>query len=408
MTGQPVDNGLGSWPERRARMEPDAVALTHGGRQVTYRQLRDRSAALASAFAALAVAGNRVAYLGPNAIATFETLFAAACLGAIFVPLNTRLAAPEIAYMLDDSDPAVLVVAPELEQLAAAALTCSSTAVQVLHLQAGSGAGYEAAIQEHAGRLPARVGVALSDPALILYTSGTTGRPKGAVLTHGNLTWNTLNQFAHFNISRAEVSLCTAPLFHVLGLGQITLPTLFAGGTVVVIPKFDPGSFLATIAAERATAFPLAPTMLQMLCEHPDWDATDMSSVRCVAYGGSPVQERVAKAWLARGIQVLQGYGMTEASPGCSWHWITGPSTAPCPWVSRTSSPTPLCSPMTVALSAGPGRENCLSAGRTCSAATGTGRTHRWTPSMKVGSGAATSCASTRTAGPTSSAGSRT
>jgi fatty-acyl-CoA synthase len=139
-------------------MEPEAAALSQGGRQVTYRQLRDRSASLASAFATLAVgAGDRVAYLGPNAIATFETLFAAASLGAIFVPLNTRLAAPEIAYMLDDSDPAVLVVAPELEQLAAAALARSSTAVHVLHLQAGPGAGYEAAIQDHAGRITGRL-----------------------------------------------------------------------------------------------------------------------------------------------------------------------------------------------------------------------------------------------------------
>ena len=317
MNSQPVDNGLGSWPARRARMEPEAIALTQGRRQLTYRQLRDRSASLASALAALAAGpGDRVAYLGPNGIATFETLFAAASLGAIFVPLNTRLAAPEIAYLLDDSAPTVLVVAPELEPIAAAALARSSAAVHVLRLQDGTGTGYEAAITEHDGCVPPPAGVALGDPALILYTSGTTGRPKGAVLTHGNLTWNTVNQFAHVNISRADVSLCSAPLFHILGLGQITLPTLFAGGTVVVIPKFDPGAFLATIAAERATAFPLAPTMLQMLCEHPGWETTDLSSVRCVAYGGSPVLERVAKAWLARGIQVLQGYGMTEASPG--------------------------------------------------------------------------------------------
>ncbi|MGD0377619.1 MAG: AMP-binding protein [Streptosporangiaceae bacterium] len=102
-------------------------------------------------------AGGRVAYLGPNGIATFETLFAVASLRAIFVPLNTRLAAPEIAYMLDDTDPAVLIVAPELEQLAATALTRSSTAAHVMHLQAAAVvAGYEAAIQDHAGSLPAR------------------------------------------------------------------------------------------------------------------------------------------------------------------------------------------------------------------------------------------------------------
>ena len=316
MTG-PVDNGLGSWPARRARMEPDAVALIQGERTVTYREMDERSAALASAFAARAVGpGDRVAYLGPNDIATLETLFAAASLGAVFVPLNTRLAAPEIAYMLADCDPALLIVAPELEEVAAAALSHSGRAQEVLHLRAGVGTEYESVLAEHAGRRPPPVDVALSDQVLILYTSGTTGSPKGAVLTHGNLTWNTFNQFAHFSISASDVGLCIAPMFHVLGLGQITLPTLCAGGTVVVMPKFDPGLFLATIASRKVTAFALAPTMLQMICEHPDWDRTDLSSVRCVIYGGSPVVERVAKAWLGRGIQVLQGYGMTEASPG--------------------------------------------------------------------------------------------
>jgi len=176
------------------------------------------------------------------------------------------------------------------------------------------GESYERLIESDSR--PPIVPVELADPALILYTSGTTGRPKGAVLSHGNLTWNTLNQFAHMEFSRADVTLCSAPLFHVLGLGQITLPTLFAGGSVVVIPKFDPGAFLKTVAVERATAFPLAPTMLQMLSDHPDWDATDTSSVRGVSCGGSPIPERVAEKWLARNIRLLQGYGMTEASPG--------------------------------------------------------------------------------------------
>jgi fatty-acyl-CoA synthase len=272
MTGYPIDNGLGSWPSRRARMESETIALIQGDRKVSYRELDQRSAALASAFAERSVGhGDRVAYLGPNDIATLETLFATASLGAVFVPLNTRLAAPEIAYMLDDCDPKVLIVAPELEEIAAAALTHSGTARQVLHLRAGAGTDYEAVLNEHAGRRPPRVAVELSDQVLILYTSGTTGRPKGAVLTHGNLTWNTFNQFAHFSVSASDVGLCTAPMFHVLGLGQITLPTLCAGGTVVVMPKFDPGLFLASIESRKVTAFALAPTMLQMICEHPDW-----------------------------------------------------------------------------------------------------------------------------------------
>lgn len=312
-----ANQGIGSWPARRARMEPDATALVQGTRCLTYRQLERRSAAFAAALSGAGVsAGDRVAYLGPNDVATFLTLFAAARLGAIFAPLNTRLAPPEIAYMLDDCTPRALVVAPELATVAAKAQSHSNAVPTVLHLGREHGPGFESAIAAHDGAAPPPVPVELDDPALLLYTSGTTGRPKGAVLTHGNLTWNTLNQFAHFHLSHTDVALCAAPLFHVLGLGQITLPALFAGGTVVVIPKFDPGTFLATISAEQATTFPLAPTMMQMLCEHPDWERTDLASVRCVVYGGSSIIERVATQWLSRDIEVLQGYGMTEASPG--------------------------------------------------------------------------------------------
>jgi fatty-acyl-CoA synthase len=299
-------------------MEPEATALIQGERRLTYRQLEQRSAALAHALAGAGVrVGHRVAYLGPNDIATFETLFAAAQLGAIFVPLNTRLAPPEIAFVIDDCAPSALVVGPELEEVATTALAASVVDVGcVLHLDASRGSGFEEAIYAQDGAKTATTAVTLDDPAVILYTSGTTGSPKGAVLTHGNLTFNTFNQFGHFPLSRDDVALCTAPLFHVLGLGQITLPTLFAGGTVVVIPKFDPGSFLSTIQDVHATTFPLAPTMLQMLCEHAEFDSTDLSSVRCIVYGGSPILERVATRWLDRNVEMLQGYGMTEASPG--------------------------------------------------------------------------------------------
>jgi fatty-acyl-CoA synthase len=299
-------------------MEPHAVALIQGERHLDYAGLAERTAALACALADLGVgSGDRVAYLGPNDIATFETLFATTCLGGIFVALNTRLAVPEIAYMLDDSSPTVLVLAPSSEATGCDAILRTSRRPHLLRLRAnGESSRYERAISDNLGSAPPYAPVGLDDPALILYTSGTTGRPKGAVLTHGNITWNTMAQFAHFSLGRDDVSLCSAPLFHVLGLGQITLPTLYAGGTVVVIPKFEPSEFLAIIEREHATAFPLAPTMLQMLCELPEWDDTDLSSLRVVAFGGSPVLERVATAWLARGIQVLQGYGMTEAAPG--------------------------------------------------------------------------------------------
>jgi fatty-acyl-CoA synthase len=158
--------------------------------------------------------------------------------------------------------------------------------------------------------------VGLDDAALILYTSGTTGRPKGAVLTHGNLTWNTVNYLAHVDVLSTDRALCIAPLFHCVGLGQVTLPTLFKGGSVELVPRADPGVVLERVSAARITSFSAVPTMLQMMCEHPAWDTADLSSLAVVQYGGSPVQERVARAWLDRGVRLLQGYGMTEAAPG--------------------------------------------------------------------------------------------
>jgi fatty-acyl-CoA synthase len=151
---------------------------------------------------------------------------------------------------------------------------------------------------------------------LILYTSGTTGRPKGAVLTHGNLTWNTVNFLAHVDVLSTDRALGIAPLFHCVGISQVTLPTLFKGGSVELVPKADPGLVLERVAAGAITGFSAVPTMLQMMCEHPAWDTADLSSLRVVQYGGSPVQERVARAWLDRGVRLLQGYGMTEAAPG--------------------------------------------------------------------------------------------
>jgi fatty-acyl-CoA synthase len=187
--------------------------------------------------------------------------------------------------------------------------------LRVLAVHATDGSGYEAEIAAGPA-LEEAPAVALDDPALILYTSGTTGRPKGAVLTHGSMTWNTVNFLAHVDVLSTDRALCVAPLFHCVGLGQVTLPTLFKGGSVEVVPKADPGLVLERISTAGITSFSAVPTMLQMMCEHPSWDTADLSSLTLVQYGGSPVQERVARAWLDRGVRLVQGYGMTEASPG--------------------------------------------------------------------------------------------
>jgi fatty-acyl-CoA synthase len=308
-----IDRGLGSWPGRRARMDGAAIAFSQGERSLDYATLASRVDALAAGLARLGVrAGDRVAYLGPNDIATFETFFATGRLGAIFVPLNLRLAAVEIAYMLADCSASVLIHGPDQAELVRPAAARASDVRQNISLASD----YESLLAGADGSDLLSVDVDLDDDALILYTSGTTGRPKGAVLTHGNLTWNTINQLAHLDVLRSDTVVCTAPLFHVTGLGQVSLPTLFKGGRVVVAPKFDPAGLLRTITELRVTAFSAVPTMLQMLCDHPDWAGADLSSLRYVVFGGSPVDERVARAWLDRGVEILQGYGMTEAAPG--------------------------------------------------------------------------------------------
>lgn len=318
------DLGLGSWPMRRARITPDATVIEQADRSYSARELAARVDALAAGLAARGLCrGDRVAYLGANDIAAFETFFAAGRLGAVFVPLNTRLAAPEIAALLDDCGARALVVRPEVGELVADALSAGPGVELLVAVDGADGpgaVGYESLVAE--GRDGDRASpfagteVALDDDALILYTSGTTGRPKGAVLTHGNITFNTMNQLAHTDVRSSDRVLCSAPVFHVVGLGQVTLPTLFTGGTIVVAPRFDAATVLELVPRLGITAFAAVPTMLQMMCDAPSFAEADLSCLRYVVYGGSPVLARVAAAWTARGIDLVQGYGMTEAAPG--------------------------------------------------------------------------------------------
>ena len=334
----PADLGLGSWPARRARISPDAVALSQSARSLTYRLLAARVDAVAGALARRGVQpGDRVAYLGLNDVATFETLFAAGRLGAVFVPINHRLAAAEIEYLLADAEPHVLVVGPGVAELAGRVLN-GSPAHRPARVLRAAGAVVDAQDAEDLDEAAAAVSgapfeapgpVRLDDPALFLYTSGTTGRPKGAVLSHGNLTWNTVNQLAHLDVLSTDRALCIAPLFHAVGLGQVTLPVLFKGGAVEVVPKFDAGQVLAMVEALEVASFSCVPTMLQLMAEHPAWPTARLESLRHVVYGGSPVAEHTARAWLDRGVQLQQGYGMTEAGPGVAMVPATGAGDRP-------------------------------------------------------------------------------
>lgn len=302
------NQGIGSWPARRSRKTPHRVALVHDGRELTYRQLDERVNRLAHALRRLGVdRGDRVAYLGPNHPAYLETLFACGVIGAVFVPLNLRLAGPELEYILADSGSRVLITAPEHAGTIAAHAS-TETVVTV-------GEGYEGLLAA-ASAEPIDESVSHDDICLIMYTSGTTGRPKGAMLTHGNITWNSLNVVVDMDLRSDEVALLSAPLFHTAGLNMTCLPVLLKGGTVLLVPAFDPAATLTMIERHRVTFTFGVPAMYNAISAQPGWATADLSSLRMLTCGGAPVPEATIRTYLERGLTFIQGYGMTEASPG--------------------------------------------------------------------------------------------
>ncbi|WP_455361530.1 acyl-CoA synthetase [Streptomyces sp. SYSU K21746] len=312
-----LNQGIGSWPARRARKTPDRVAVVHEDGTWTYRDLHQRVLRLAHGLRALGAGrGDRIAYLGPNHPAFLETLFAAGVLGAVFVPLNTRLAAPELAYNLSDSGSTVLVHAPEQAQAARTAADEAGVRHRIALDGPGDGAlGYEEFLAG-SGTEPLDEPVAPEDPCMIMYTSGTTGRPKGAVLSHANIVWNSVNVLVDTDLRGDEVTLVMAPLFHTAGLNMTCLPTLLKGGRVVLLGAFDAERVLETIESRRVTYLFGVPTMYDVMAARPRWATADLSSLRTLNCGGAPVPARTIATYLARGLAFSQGYGMTEASPG--------------------------------------------------------------------------------------------
>ena len=305
------NQGIGSWTARRARKSPHALAVVHQDRRITYLDLHERSLRLAARLRAAGLGrGDAVAYLGPNHPAYLETLFAAGILGAVFVPVNTRLAAAEIEYCLGDSGTRVLIHTPSFAKAAEAA---SAELEDVTLISVDE--EYERVLASGPAE-PVDELVAQSEPCMIMYTSGTTGRPKGAVLSHGNLTWNSVNVVVDTDFAHDEVTLVSAPLFHTAALNMTCLPTLLKGGTVILEEAFDEARTLELISTLGVTALFGVPTMYQRLADAPGFDETDLSGVRNLMCGGAPVPESLIRRYLERGLSFVQGYGMTEASPG--------------------------------------------------------------------------------------------
>ncbi|WP_020667486.1 acyl-CoA synthetase [Amycolatopsis nigrescens] len=315
------NEGLGGWPARRALMTPDRVAFVFGDRSITYAEFAVRTAKLAFRLRAAGVGlGTRVAYLGPNHVAFAETMFATHLLGGIFVPLNFRLAAPEISYLLADSGATVLIYGPECAEVVRGIAERPVRVVALTDPAPGEFA-YEPWLEEgsEGDAAPIDVPVRLDDTALILYTSGTTGRPKGAMLTHGNLVWNTCNLLVGVDLAADDRTLISAPLFHVAALNQTLLPTFIKGGCSVLMPGWDVDTCYHLIEKLGITWMFGVTTMFAELAGSPRWADADLSSLRTVMSGGAAVPESLIRTYQERGLVFCQGYGMTETAPGATF-----------------------------------------------------------------------------------------
>ncbi len=287
-------------------MAPERVAVVYDDRRLTYAELAERSWRLADRLRSMGIgAGDRVAYLGANHPSLYETLFAATAIGAIFAPLNWRLTAAELTYMIDDCGAPLLVYAPEHEEVARQLVAASPA----LRYTSALGAPYEALL---AAGDPAWVDIdaALDDPAFILYTSGTTGRPKGVTLSHANVTWNCVNVMIDTGLSADAVSLVCAPLFHSAALDMVSMPAFMTGGTIVLMGQFDPGTVFRLVERHRVTLMFGVPAMFNAMAQHERWPTADLSSLRYVLCGGAPVPLPVIETYVERGVLLLQGYGL--------------------------------------------------------------------------------------------------
>jgi fatty-acyl-CoA synthase len=305
------------WIAHFGRRTPDKLAAVDlaSGRQLTYAQFDARISRLATHLRdRLNIKrGDRVAVLAMNTTDTLEIQFACGRLGAVFLPLNTRLTVPELQYIVGDATPALIIHDADLAETAlAVAKLCNIGSVLLM----GPDGSYDAAI---AASRPLREAdsVTLDDISTIMYTSGTTGQPKGAIITHGMTFWNCVNLGGPAYITPSSVLLTVLPLFHTGGLNCYTNPVLHAGGTVLIMRAFDPGVALQLISdpTRGINVFFGVPSIYQFMAQHPAFETSDFSRLVIGGVGGVPMPVPLLKVWEERGVALQQGYGMTETSP---------------------------------------------------------------------------------------------
>ncbi|MBA3788521.1 MAG: long-chain fatty acid--CoA ligase [Actinobacteria bacterium] len=289
---------LDRWIRDRARTTPQRVAIDFLDEKTTYCELDERSERLAAGLLQKGlVPGDRVATLTGSNPQHVVVFFACAKAGLILLPLNWRLAVPELAYQLADAEPAVLLTSPEFAETAAS-----------LHRRT-------AGLEDFATDCDKKRSPADGDGLLLVYTSGTTGRPKGALLTHANCFWTNLSFDRVAGLDDDDVVLQLLPQFHVGGWNVQPLLAWWKGARVVLEPSFEPRRALALIGEKQVTTMMGVPATYLFMAQDPGFAEADLSSLRRAVVGGAPMPEPLLELWHERGVEIVQGYGLTEAAP---------------------------------------------------------------------------------------------
>lgn len=307
---------VGDWLGKRALLTPRKEALVAmpgawcggGGAplRLTYQEWNSRAVRMAHILLSRGVGrGDRVAVLSQNAVEVLDLLFACGKLGAIFVPLNWRLTSGELRPAVAETGPSLLFFGPGMEEKAASLGVKEMVSLCTLDLTL------------YNETPPPPAGLTWEDPWMILFTGGTTGRAKGAVLSHRQVLWNAWNTAASWGLSPDDRAPVLTPLFHTGGLNVLLTPLVYLGGTSILMGPFEAGAALDVMESERLTVVFMVPTMFQMLIAHPHFPQTDFRHVRFFISGGAPCPRPVYEAFWARGCTFRSGYGMTEVGPNC-------------------------------------------------------------------------------------------
>jgi fatty-acyl-CoA synthase len=311
---------VGEWVTKRTLSYPERLFLKEeDGREFNNRTFNERVNRMANALADLGIVkGERVAALMLNSSEFLEIFFACGKTGAIMVPVNFRLAVPELIYILKDSAPHALVYSSDFAEKVQA-IKAAGLPMEHYFRHGGDKLAEDPPIADFAARFSADEPVPVrevtdNDPLFIMYTSGTTGDPKGAVLTHGNILFGAIHSLVGYGVNHTYKSLVVAPLFHIGGLVASATPVIYAGGSLVLQSFYNASEVIKLIQREKINYMFAVPVMFQVMTKSEEWDKADFSHVHYFISGGAPIPTPVIRMYQEeKGVYFVQGYGMTEA-----------------------------------------------------------------------------------------------